>query len=152
MFRISERFSFIPDGRIGVARNLSANQWLAIWSVKSVAIQSDGKIVVAGYSGNGLESDFAVARYNVDSRVGIENTVEESTLNISPNPFGNELLIKGTKEKGEIIISDVLGKEILRQKTFSLETKINTEKLLLGFYVLNYTEGNKTEIMTIVKF
>ena len=43
------------------------------------------------------------------------------------------------------MLFDVLGKEILRQKTFSSETKINTEKLLPGFYLLNYKEGNKTE-------
>ena len=32
----------------------------------STAIQSDGKIVAAGYSLNGSNSDFALARYNVD--------------------------------------------------------------------------------------
>ena len=32
----------------------------------SVAVQSDGKIVVAGDSSNGLNDDFAVARYNTD--------------------------------------------------------------------------------------
>ena len=32
----------------------------------SVAIQSDGKIVAAGYSWNGSNDDFALARYNVD--------------------------------------------------------------------------------------
>ena len=31
---------------------------------RSVAIQSDGKIVVAGYSHNGTNYDFAVVRYN----------------------------------------------------------------------------------------
>ncbi|MFL7870948.1 MAG: delta-60 repeat domain-containing protein, partial [Anaerolineales bacterium] len=32
----------------------------------SVAVQSDGKIVVAGFSYNGSNSDFAVVRYNSD--------------------------------------------------------------------------------------
>src|SRR5436190_17691730 len=32
----------------------------------SVVIQRDGKIVVAGYAGNGSNSDFALARYNLD--------------------------------------------------------------------------------------
>jgi uncharacterized delta-60 repeat protein len=32
----------------------------------SVAVQSDGKIVVAGYSDNFIDADFAVARYNAD--------------------------------------------------------------------------------------
>ena len=33
---------------------------------RSVAIQSDGKIVVAGYSNNGSNDDFALVRYNTD--------------------------------------------------------------------------------------
>ena len=32
----------------------------------SVAIQSDGKIVAAGYSYNGSNNDFALVRYNTD--------------------------------------------------------------------------------------
>ena len=32
----------------------------------SVAIQSDGKIVAAGYSDNGSNDDFALVRYNTD--------------------------------------------------------------------------------------
>ena len=35
-------------------------------SAFAVAIQADGKIVVAGYSWNGSEFDFALARYNAD--------------------------------------------------------------------------------------
>ena len=35
-------------------------------AARAVAIQPDGKIVVAGYSNNGTNDDFAVARYNVD--------------------------------------------------------------------------------------
>ena len=33
---------------------------------RSVAIQSDGKIVAAGYSNNGSNYDFALVRYNTD--------------------------------------------------------------------------------------
>src|SRR5207253_2789172 len=35
-------------------------------AVRSVALQSDGKIVVAGYSYNGRNADFALARYNAN--------------------------------------------------------------------------------------
>ena len=34
---------------------------------RSVAIQSDGKIVAAGFSNNGSNDDFALVRYNTDS-------------------------------------------------------------------------------------
>jgi uncharacterized delta-60 repeat protein len=41
---------------------------------KSVAIQSDGKIVVAGYSDNGLDYDFALVRYNTNG--SLDNTFD----------------------------------------------------------------------------
>ncbi|HYV93476.1 MAG TPA: T9SS type A sorting domain-containing protein [Chitinophagales bacterium] len=120
----------------------------------SVAIDtSNGKIVVAGQSDIGPSVVIAIVRYIGDSPLGIaENDIEVNTIHISPNPFSNELLIKGTKDKGEIIISDVMGKEILREKTFDAETKVNTEKLLPGFYLFNYLEENKTASIKLIKF
>jgi len=53
----------------------------------SVAIQSDGKIVVAGYSDDGLWEDFAVVRYN-SAGVGIsEFSNNVGQISIYPNPF-----------------------------------------------------------------
>jgi uncharacterized delta-60 repeat protein len=49
--------SFDTDGKVTAAFDGSAN---------SIALQSDGKIVVAGYSYDGSDSDFAVVRYNTD--------------------------------------------------------------------------------------
>ncbi len=34
--------------------------------ISSIAIQNDGRIIAAGYAQNGTQSDFALARYNVD--------------------------------------------------------------------------------------
>ena len=39
--------------------------------IRSVAIQSDGKIVVAGNSYNGTNDDFAVIRYNTNGSLDI---------------------------------------------------------------------------------
>ena len=37
----------------------------------AVKIQPDGKIVMGGYSNNGTDNDFALARYNADgSQIG----------------------------------------------------------------------------------
>ncbi len=41
-------------------------------AARSVAVQADGKIVVAGHSSNGTERDFAVVRYNIDG--SLDNT------------------------------------------------------------------------------
>lgn len=37
----------------------------------SVALQSDGKIIVSGFSSNGINTDFALARYNVNGSLDI---------------------------------------------------------------------------------
>ena len=52
--------SFDSDGKVTTAIG-SGNDYAC-----SVAIQSDGKIVAAGYSNNGSNDDFALVRYNTD--------------------------------------------------------------------------------------
>ncbi len=41
--------------------------------VRALAIQSDGKIVAAGYASNGTNYDFALARYNVNGSLDTDN-------------------------------------------------------------------------------
>ena len=52
--------SFDTDGKITTAIGSAADYG------RSVAIQSDGKIVAAGHSYNGSDDDFSLARYNTD--------------------------------------------------------------------------------------
>ena len=47
----------------GIVTTYIGNPWGLAYSV---AIQTDGKIVAAGQSGNGLDNDFALVRYNTD--------------------------------------------------------------------------------------
>lgn len=119
----------------------------------SVAIQTDGNIVLAGYIWDTPTLDnFAIVRYYGSATVGLNgNKVEESIINVFPNPFTNDLVIKGTKREGEIIILDMRGKEFLWQKALDVETKINTGSLLPGFYLLKYNDGNKTVNIKIIK-
>ena len=56
--------SFDTDGKVTTA--IGSSDDVAF----SVAIQSDGKIVAAGYSNNGSNNDFALARYNTDGSLG----------------------------------------------------------------------------------
>ena len=56
-------------------------------SAKSVAIQNDGKIVVAGQSYNGLNYDFGVVRYNYN---GSLDTTFGNNGKVITN-FGNDL-------------------------------------------------------------
>src|SRR5262245_57269991 len=52
--------TFSGDGKLTTSIS-SGNDGIA-----SVALQADGRIVVAGYSYNGANNDFALARYNAD--------------------------------------------------------------------------------------
>jgi uncharacterized delta-60 repeat protein len=52
--------NFDSDGKVTTAIGSGTEQAF------SVAIQSDGKIVAAGYSNNGSNDDFALVRYNTD--------------------------------------------------------------------------------------
>ena len=51
-------------------------------SAYDAALQSDGKIVVAGYSDNGPSVDFAILRYNADG--SLDTTFDSGLLNATP--------------------------------------------------------------------
>ncbi len=82
---------------------------------------------------------------------GINEIPQNQLSQIFPNPFKGELILKETKPQGQIILFDITGKQILNQKTLDGETKINAEKLLPGFYLLNYTEGNTTANFKVIR-
>ncbi|MGB3527211.1 MAG: T9SS type A sorting domain-containing protein [Flavobacteriales bacterium] len=58
--------SFSADGKVTTNLGTGTAYGTAYDEGKSVAIQPDGKIVVAGYASNGTDRDFALARYNTD--------------------------------------------------------------------------------------
>ena len=72
--------------------------------IQSVAIQTDGKIVVAGYSLNGTDYDFALARYNSDGT--LDNTFDSDgkvTTDIGSNiEQGNSVAIQSD---GKIVVA-----------------------------------------------
>ena len=63
-------YRYNTDGSLDSSFGTGGKVFTAVGSgndfAESVAIQSDGKIVVAGYSYNGSNDDFALVRYNTD--------------------------------------------------------------------------------------
>ena len=90
--------------------------------------------------------------YKLDLPTTGINELSENNLKVYPNPFSSQLQVKGTGANGELVLFDILGKDILRQKTYSSETTINTENLSPGIYLLSYLNGNKTINIKITKF
>jgi len=69
----------------------------------AVAIQSDGKIVMAGTSHNGTDNDFALARYNADGSLDTSfDTDGLVTTDIGSNDSGSSVAIQSD---GKIIVA-----------------------------------------------
>ncbi|HVO74281.1 MAG TPA: T9SS type A sorting domain-containing protein [Ignavibacteriaceae bacterium] len=63
--------------------------------IKSIAIQNDGKIVAAGYTGNGQDNDFALARYDQDG--SLDSTFGENgiiTNNIGSSDVASSVAVQ----------------------------------------------------------
>jgi len=71
---------------------------------KSVALQSDGKIVVAGYSYNGSNQDFAIVRYNTDGSLDTTFSTDgkQTTPIGSSNDYAHSVAMQGD---GKIVVA-----------------------------------------------
>ena len=76
----------------------------------------------------------------------------ENFISVFPNPFTTDLVLGGTTSRGEMILFDVHGKEIARQKTLASQTIFNSSEITAGFYILNYTDDNKIINIKLLKF
>jgi uncharacterized delta-60 repeat protein len=90
---------------------------------KSVVLQSDGKIVVAGFSYNGSNSDFAVVRYNSDGSTNLTWVGAQSISCPAPNPWVKEKLGFASKVKPVLVSAEnTVGKTITQGSYDSLIT------------------------------
>jgi uncharacterized delta-60 repeat protein len=132
----------------------------------SVAIQQDGKIVVAGFSyDTSLFSDasFAVARYKGDATVRandasdflhVQKENKTPTIRLFPNPAKNILNIQGlcgSLSSNTISIIDAKG-ELLQQVTTANESySFNVRRLPPGLYIVRIDEADKTTRLNFLK-
>src|SRR3990167_10464207 len=96
------------DGSLDTTFNSTGIVTTAIGSstdaANSVAIQSDGKIVVAGYSNNGSDYDFALVRYNTDGSLDttFNSTGIVTTAIVSSSDYANSVAIQSD---GKIVVA-----------------------------------------------
>ena len=84
--------------------------------------------------------------------VGIDEIKKGTSVSAYPNPFKNEIFIKGTSVVGTVTLFDITGKVIGGQKTAGTETRLSTDNLLPGIYFVRYTDGNYTSTIKVTKF
>lgn len=71
--------------------------------IKEITIQPDGKIIAAGYFENGMYTEFAVARYNIDG--SLDNTFGEAgKLTTEFGGYGDLALSVELQPDGKIIV------------------------------------------------
>ncbi|MBI2966619.1 MAG: T9SS type A sorting domain-containing protein [Bacteroidetes bacterium] len=112
----------------------------------SVAIQSDGKILVAGYSNNGTDNDFALVRYNGLS-TGLQTLLNNQSVSIFPNPFSlnTTLHTDNLLKNATLTLYNSFGQTVKEIKNISGQTiTFNRGNLASGLYFLRLTEDSKT--------
>ena len=112
----------------------------------SLALQNDGKIVVAGGSQIGSIYTFALARYNNDVLSSINEISDQNTdVTIYPNPFSNNITIntKTSLEKSTIKIYSMMGqlvKEINNVSGYNIV--LQRDNLESGVYFITLSQEN----------
>lgn len=78
----------------------------------AVAIQSDLKIVAAGTTNNGIDHDFALARYISELNVGVVNFLSENnSVLIYPNPITQQATLEYTLGNQEEITIEIINQQ-----------------------------------------
>lgn len=116
--------TFGVDGRIITDFATNSDQ------AHSVAIQTDGKIVLAGTVSYDLGSDFAVARYISSLDIGIVDfSVANNVPFISPNPIGNHATLDY-----DLLSADIISIYLLDLKGRTIETFIEGQNQAAGMH------------------
>jgi len=114
----------------------------------SVAIQGDGKIVMAGNSAGGTTSstlDFALARYNINTVTAITPSVRAEYMDIAtyPNPTSGIFSIKhkNIHQQMNVEVYNMLGEKVLQQQNTN---EINLSASPKGVYFLRIYDDKKS--------
>ncbi|MEI7801624.1 MAG: T9SS type A sorting domain-containing protein [Bacteroidota bacterium] len=148
--------SFGGDGM--VTTNINSNDD----DIYSSAIQTDGKIVVAGASDNGSDRDLAIARYITGTNVGIlEFSPAINSFLIYPNPVDSKTHLQyelANDANISVQLFDVQGKLVSQimsnQHQLKGEHELNISfpaKQPAGIYLLKISDGKGQVNIKIVK-
>jgi uncharacterized delta-60 repeat protein len=115
------------DGSFGVNGKVTSmvNSWSC--SIHTLNIQSDGKMIVAGYADNGNYLDFVSARYNIDG--SLDTTFGTGGFVITSFGVGSEVTSSAIQSDGKIVVAGYMG--------FSSGMQSGGTKFALARYNLN---------------
>lgn len=134
--------SFDLDGI--VTTGFSAKNAIA----RSVILQKDGKILVAGYQKDSTADIYSLvlARYNNSIEVGMNNiNLPENNVEISPNPFTDNFVLSTDflMHSATLRVQNCFGQTIRAIKNISGQTiTVYRESLSAGVYYYQLTDKN----------
>jgi len=147
------------DSSFGLNGIIITSLGSSFFEAYSMALQKDGKIIVAGYSDN---NGMVVVRYLSDLNVGIiDFSLKENSVLIYPNPIKTEAVLQYTltqDKKLSIVLYDMLGRQV--QTFIANETRTQGERkevlqfssaLSAGNYILSISNGQGSQQVKIVK-
>lgn len=120
-----------------------------------IALQPDGKIVIAGGSVTGTSDEFVLVRLLSDvGGININETGANSVLNIYPNPVSNVLTISGEQifTNTSLKLIDVTGQVVLQNENITgNKFAIDVSALVPGIYFLELTNGEQRLCKKLIK-
>ncbi|MGB5025640.1 MAG: T9SS type A sorting domain-containing protein [Saprospiraceae bacterium] len=144
-----------PNGSIDTNFGINGIVTTAIGSgddiATSIAIQQDGKIVIAGKSYNGANYDFALVRYNNTLTTGINVAdTRNIELKILPNPFSTETTIQSniSLKNATIVLYNSLGIPVKSFTSHSGNSLVLSRDLLpIGVYFIQISQGTNFNLI-----
>ncbi|MCX6324117.1 MAG: T9SS type A sorting domain-containing protein [Sphingobacteriales bacterium] len=88
---------------------------------------------------NDLDGSFSYSEI-----IRINNNCTSSTIRISPNPSAEKIWVENIQRDDQLIIVDVLGREVFRQLVKSSSLEINIQNLPTGLYFLKVFRKNSS--------
>ena len=92
---------------------------------------------------------FRIAAY--DSSTLSTDEVESNELEVYPNPIKNEVNISYSNIIDEVVIYDIRGKEVLKNKVNNNYINLNTNSLESGLYIIKVKSEDNVHTYKIVK-
>lgn len=141
------------DSTFGSNGKITTDFFSAEDKANAIAIQSDGKIVVAGVAYNGADADFAIARYETSGMLDTSfASTGKVTTNISANDEARSLAIQSD---GKIVVAGTTSTTTASQIAVaryntdgSLDTTFSGDGKVITLISLTHDEANGVVIQT----
>jgi hypothetical protein len=80
---------------------------------------------------------------------GIEANKTQINSKLYPNPFSNSITIELRRnlENAELLVFDIVGKQILNARITETTSSLNTSALPKGVYLVKIVSGNRIEFV-----